>query len=34
MFWLQKSDDPVTLDFGSSDVKFIADGDKQNAISF
>ena len=37
VFWLQKkitSDDSVKLDFGSSDVKYVADGDKQNAVSF
>ena len=37
VFWLRKkitSDDSVKLDFGSSDVKYVADGDKQNAVSF
>ena len=36
-FWLQKkisSDDSVKPDFGSFDVKYVADGDKPNAVSF
>jgi len=37
VFWLQKkisSDDSVKPDFGSFDVKYVADGDKPNAVSF
>ena len=35
VFWLQKkisSDDSVKPDFGSFDVKYVADGDKPNDI--
>jgi len=37
VFWLQKkirSDDSVKPDFGSFVVKYVADGDKPNAVSF